>query len=594
MKIIKKIFHSIGNIFYLFNPFLTNGKAYMLGQFFTALIILPVERVLYVALQKYIIDSLAAGRLFLQIIIGILSFSLGMMALELFDSIFFNAYGLKKYITIRGLVDKENYKKSIKTDYKYFDDPEFYDNYTYAINERSGKAEQARLLIIRFMATAMTIISISAMIASSKWPIILIIVATFCISTFISNKSMEINHQKYLEQIPLDRKSGYIHQLFYNKNYAADLKVNRSADFLFKHYDSVLGDKVELFKKYQFKTVFINAVSIVIEDLSEIAISIYLVYLIINNELSIGGFASMLTAAGLLKSNKGEFFDLIPRSNELSIYADKIKQFYNLPSKIEESDGKKQPGSGSFAVEFDNVGFKYDNSEFELKNISMKINAGDKIAIVGENGVGKTTLTKLLLRLYDVEKGEIRLNGTPLPDYDLSSVRNRIGIASQTPLVYAIPLSENMQLYNDKSPEQLTEILKELQLTSILENPNVSLSTELTKEFDKDGIVLSQGETQKLGLSRLLYGDFGLLILDEPSSSLDPIAEYELTKMIFNQSNKATTIMIAHRLSTIRDADEIFLVDNGVIKEHGTHDELMAKKGKYYDMFTKQAENYVK
>ena len=218
----------------------------------------------------------------------------------------------------------------------------------------------------------------------------------------------------------------------------------------------------------------------------------------------------------------------------------------------------------------------------------------NKIAIVGENGVGKTTLTKLLLRLYDVEKGEIRLNGTSLPDYDLSSVRNRIGIASQTPLVYAIPLSENMQLYNDKSPEQLTEILKELQLTSILENPNVSLSTELTKEFDKDGIVLSQGETQKLGLSRLLYGDFGLLILDEPSSSLDPIAEYELTKMIFNQSNKATTIMIAHRLSTIRDADEIFLVDNGVIKEHGTHDELMAKKGKYYDMFTKQAENYVK
>ena len=189
MKIIKKIFHSIGNIFYLFNPFWTNGKAYMLGQFFTALIILPVERVLYVALQKYIIDSLAAGRLFLQIIIGILSFSLGMMALELFDSIFFNAYGLKKYITIRGLVDKENYKKSIKTDYKYFDDPEFYDNYTYAINERSGKAEQARLLIIRFMATAMTIISISAMIASSKWPIILIIVATFCISHSSATKA---------------------------------------------------------------------------------------------------------------------------------------------------------------------------------------------------------------------------------------------------------------------------------------------------------------------------------------------------------------------------------------------------------------------
>ena len=139
---------------------------------------------------------------------------------------------------------------------------------------------------------------------------------------------------------------------------------------------------------------------------------------------------------------------------------------------------------------------------------------------------------------------------------------------------------------------------------------------ELTKEFDKDGIVLSQGETQKLGLSRLLYGYFGLLILDEPSSSLDPIAEYELTKMIFNQSNKAKYLFMhlfytpdtttneytlpeeesKHCVKVLRleIGDEIFLVDNGVIKEHGTHDELMAKKGKYYDMFTKQAENYVK
>ena len=302
----------------------------------------------------------------------------------------------------------------------------------------------------------------------------------------------------------------------------------------------------------------------------------------------------MLTATGMLKSNMGEFFDLITRSNDLSIYADKIKQFYDLPSTIESSIDGKQPNENAFSVEFNNVNFKYNNSEFELKNINIKINPGEKIAIVGENGVGKTTLTKLLLRLYDPDSGEIKIDNTKISDYDVNKLRHKIGIAFQKPLVYAIPLSENMQLYNDTTPENLINILDKLQLTSILEKNNATLSTELTKEFDKSGIILSVGEAQKLGLSRIMFGDYGLLIFDEPSSALDPIAEYELTKMIFDQANKATTIMISHRLSTIRNADKIFLIDNGEILEQGNHDELMHLKGKYYTMFTKQAENYIK
>ena len=336
-----------------------------------------------------------------------------------------------------------------------------------------------------------------------------------------------------------------------------------------------------------------GAFGIVIDNLSEILISIYLVYLIVQGNISIGDFASMLTATGMLKSNMGEFFDLITRSNELSIYADKIKQFYELPSTIENSIDGKQPNENAFSVEFNNVNFKYNNSEFELKNINIKINPGEKIAIVGENGVGKTTLTKLLLRLYDPDSGEIKIDNTKISDYDVNKLRYKTGIAFQKPLIYAIPLSENMQLYNEATPEILRNLLDKLHLISILEKNNATLSTELTKEFDKSGIILSVGEAQKVGLSRIMFGDYGLLILDEPSSALDPIAEYELTKMIFDQANKTTTIMIAHRLSTIRNADRIFLIGNGEIIEQGNHDELMNLKGRYYSMFTKQAENYI-
>ena len=591
---VKRIIKNINDTIYLFKPFWKNGKLYIIGQIFTAAILIPLNRILYITLQKYIIDSLIADELFLQICFGILSFSLSMLLLDLFDFVFFNLYGLKKYILIRGTIDKENYQKANKTDYKYFDDPEFYDNYTYAINERSNKAEQARLLLIRLLSTSVVIISLSTLIATSKWVIILITVVSFCVSTLINNKIIKIKHEKYLEEIPLNRKSEYIHSLFYNKEYAADLKVNKSSYFLMKHYDCVLDDKIKVYKKYQIKSVIIGALGIVIDNLSEILISIYLVYLIVQGNISIGDFASMLTATGMLKSNMGEFFDLITRSNDLSIYADKIKQFYDLPSTIESSIDGKQPNENAFSVEFNNVNFKYNNSEFELKNINIKINPGEKIAIVGENGVGKTTLTKLLLRLYDPDSGEIKIDNTKISDYDVNKLRHKIGIAFQKPLVYAIPLSENMQLYNETTPENLINLLDKLQLTSILEKNNATLSTELTKEFDKSGIILSVGEAQKLGLSRIMFGDYGLLIFDEPSSALDPIAEYELTKMIFDQANKATTIMISHRLSTIRNADKIFLIDNGEILEQGNHDELMHLKGKYYTMFTKQAENYIK
>jgi len=205
---------------------------------------------------------------------------------------------------------------------------------------------------------------------------------------------------------------------------------------------------------------------------------------------------------------------------------------------------------------------------------------------VGENGAGKSTLAKLLLRLYDPDEGDILYNERPIGDYDVHRLRRKIGVAFQDPQVYAFTVRENMTLYNRADDDTLRDVLRRAGL-------DLNLDSQVTREFDREGAVLSGGQAQKLGLTRLLHGQFGLLLLDEPSSALDPLAEYQMTRLIFRQT-EVTTIMVAHRLSTVRNADRIYLVDAGRIAECGTHGELMALGGKYAEMFNRQAEEYVR
>lgn len=238
------------------------------------------------------------------------------------------------------------------------------------------------------------------------------------------------------------------------------------------------------------------------------------------------------------------------------------------------------------------MSFTYENSGFGLKNINMKISEGKKIAIVGENGGGKTTLTKLLLRLYDPDSGSILIDGKPLTEIALRHYRNNVGIAFQEFPLYSLPLRDNLSVYEPANDKEMNIIFKSLSLDKVLEKNNATFDTDLTRNFDENGIMLSGGEKQKLAVARLMTKKFGLLIFDEPTAALDPIAEAELNRMILDKANTSTTILISHRLSNVVNADYIYVVRNGEIAECGTHEALMAEKGFYYKMFELQAENY--
>ncbi|MBR6257008.1 MAG: ABC transporter ATP-binding protein, partial [Lachnospiraceae bacterium] len=229
-----------------------------------------------------------------------------------------------------------------------------------------------------------------------------------------------------------------------------------------------------------------------------------------------------------------------------------------------------------------------------LKEISLKVQPGEKIAIVGYNGAGKTTLIKLLMRLYDPTSGKIVYHGRDIKEYRPDDYRRRIGVVFQDYQMYGASLKENvvMDRAEEAADNDVITALKRAGFGDRLNSLERGLDTPVTTEFDKEGINFSGGESQKVAISRAFYKDADMLIMDEPSSALDPIAEYELNKAMESAAKGKTVFYISHRLSTTRDADRIILLENGRIAEEGTHDSLLKMNGKYARMWQVQAGRY--
>ena len=245
------------------------------------------------------------------------------------------------------------------------------------------------------------------------------------------------------------------------------------------------------------------------------------------------------------------------------------------------------------------VSFRYrEDMPNTLNNITLDVKPGEHVAIVGYNGAGKTTLIKLLMRLYDPTEGSIEYHGEKIAEYLPSDYRRRFGVVFQDFQLYGAKLSENVVM-DDYSDDELKAAEKNIRnsleragFAERLEKLNDGLMTSVTTEFDEKGTDFSGGEGQKIAISRAFYKDADILIMDEPSSALDPIAEYELNKAMEEAAEGKTVFYISHRLSTTRNADRIIMLEKGRIIEEGSHEELLALNGKYAEMWQVQASNY--
>ncbi len=596
---IKGFIDDFRDYWFLLKPHFKYGKGYYLCSFIMNTVGDVGSRILWVYYYKIIIDMAVAGESFLSIMAVILLFNVGVFAVDFLRNDPLDKLCPEWEIKVHGRITRNIFEKAILCDYRNFDDPDFYQNYTLAIKEYMSKSKQAFDYLQNIATNIITFFTMIVLVSSVS-PLILVATALVLIVSSVCGKMQnKYWEQRWEEVSQISRRESYIQRIIYMNTYAADLRCNRSGDYIMEQYDDTVKRKCGTYMRFKKPLLGLDILDFSAQRIIDLVSMGSAVMKIVAGTLSVGAFSSTVTATKYLYNSFDPIVYIGTSINGYALYSRKLQQFFNSPSYIESpavKSGKEltvKPTDLPFALDLQNVSFSYDNSNFALKDITMSIKPGQKIAIVGENGAGKSTLTKLLLRLYDTTSGEILINGRPIRDYDVHSLRNDIGIAFQNTNLFAMTFAENMKLYREVPEEKLHEIVEKLGLSTVLDKFDGGLDAQITKEFDKNGIVLSGGETQKLGLARLFTGQFGLLILDEPSAALDPIAEYNLNKVIMELRN-TTTIMISHRLSTVRDADCIYLIENGTVAESGSHSQLMKQNGRYAEMFRMQAENYVK
>lgn len=269
-----------------------------------------------------------------------------------------------------------------------------------------------------------------------------------------------------------------------------------------------------------------------------------------------------------------------------------LRNFLAYEEKIPENGEGVLPESEMKSIEFSHVSFSYPNGTPVLKDVSFRIEPGKSLVLVGHNGAGKSTVIKLLLRLYDPTEGVIRLNGRDIREYQLAAYRNLFACAFQDGTILPGTVRYNVLMGREGSDTEVVEALRKAGAYEKIQSLPFGIDTPLTKEFDENGALLSGGEYQKVLVARAFAKRAVVSVFDEPSSALDPIAEHELLSGILQETDGRTRVLISHRLSCVKNADYVLLFENGRIAEEGTHRKLMDEKGKYAELYRVQERNY--
>ena len=329
-------------------------------------------------------------------------------------------------------------------------------------------------------------------------------------------------------------------------------------------------------------------------------LQVLLIYLVVVSKsllgaISIGMLSQYLGSLINFTSNLSKFLEGValyktntPYAELMMDYLHKKSEFYNGSLTTEKRSDKK------YEVEFKNVSFKYPGTDnWVLKNINLKFDLGKKLAIVGQNGCGKTTFVKLLIRFYDVTEGEILLNGINIKKYRYDEYLKIFSVVFQDFNLFAYPLAQNIASGMDYDKEKVIQSLKDVGMYDDVQKWDKGIQTYLYKDIDENGISVSKGQEQKIAIARALYQDSPFLILDEPTASLDPISEAEIYEKLGEIIKDRTAIFISHRLSSCKFSDKIIVFDKGEIAETGDHDSLISKNGMYKKLWDAQAEFYV-
>ncbi|ADL50949.1 ABC transporter ATP-binding protein [Clostridium cellulovorans] len=588
----------ISNNLFVFRYALSMNPKVIIFSFFTNIITTVGFSLFSTLMLKMVIDAVMAKKTFREILTIILIGMTAIIILEVFN-ICTNQYFEAKITNISGKIQRVFIKKAARIDLMCYDNPKYFDDYVIAAAQAEEMLGLCVTSLSSLISSSIAVLTISGIIFTIN-PIITVFPVTgFFVNLFTRYQIIKTEYEMNMAKKIVARKSDYSKRVFYQPEYAKEIKLSGIATPLRNQFDESIEEQRTVAKKYGIKIAVYSLINwiTVFTFLSFFCLPAYLGYLaLVRKEIALGDVASMNTAANSVRGRLDQLNYVFADIQKVGLYAERFRKFVEYEVNIEESKGTKELPSELSIIEIKNMSFKYDGSEnYALKNINITINPKEKIALVGHNGAGKTTFVKLLMRLYDVTEGEITYGDSNIKDFSIKDYRDNIGVVFQDYQVYAATLSENviMDNLNENSEEVALTSLQKADFSKKLQSLSMGIDTELTREFSDDGTAFSGGEAQKLAIARMFAKPFKVAILDEPSSALDPIAEYKLNKSMMENAEDASIIFISHRLSTTKIADKIYMFENGEIIEEGTHAQLMEKQGKYATMFEKQAHYYV-
>ena len=547
----------------------------------------------------YVLEAAEKGYPFERVALVILILALAITVGMLF-TVFSGDYIMEKERPkVKEKIKIMLYEKAAKVDLACYDNPEFYNSQVLALSEVDNQIDKVEGLVINTLSGLSTFISTGIYFIIKDKPSILFVFVSFIMSYFFNQMFVKVNYKARIERNPSERKRTYIERIFYLNDYAKELRMNPDvAEIMYDRFDKASEEIVAVDKKYARKRFVLEFLRKYVANMF-FSDSLYVAYLVTmvvaTKSISISTLAILYSSFGRLKHSMNVFTETYPAACESSLYIQKIRDFLKTEQKIVSED-KLIATKDAKRLDLKDVSFAYSPETPDvIENMNLFIKPGQKIALVGYNGAGKTTLVKLLMRLYDPTSGTIMADGTDIKKYDLESYRDTIGTVFQDFNIFAGSVRENILLAptEGSSEEKIIQSLKDSGLYDRAMQLDNKLDSMLTTEFDDKGLNLSGGEAQKLAISRVFYKDAGLMILDEPSSALDPIAEYQLNHAMLKATGDKTVIFISHRLSTTRIADYIFMLENGKIVEQGNHEELLALHGKYEAMWKAQAGAYI-
>ena len=518
------------------------------------------------------------------------------------DGFFIYGWQYKYKPRLYRALKEQMFKKASEIDLYCYDDPAYYNDFVLSVSQSEAAIDRF-LELLNMAMQAITVLFTTGIFYLMTDPTgIAFVFVSFILRFVVSKKLNKVNYDNRIAINPHMRKRDYVSRVFYLKDFAKELRLHPNAGTQLEQEFAEANDNImNEHKKVAAKRVWFQF----LKDygVGDFLIDgLYITYLVykaaVLHSVTYSDAVILFNRTGSLRGSMSRFADLGPKAHENSMFVDKIRSFLSYEPQLKNDEGDEVP-QGNGELKLEHVSFKYsETGRTVLDDISLTVKPGEHIAIVGYNGAGKTTLIKLLMRLYDPTSGTISYHNQNVKTFCPREYHKRIGVVFQDFQMFGANLAENVVMDNMSKTEQeeksplITNALQSAGFGEKLARLPQGLFTQVTTEFDKAGVDFSGGESQKVAISRAFYKNADILIMDEPSSALDPIAEYELNKAMESAAKGKTVFYISHRLSTTRDADRIIMLERGRIIEEGTHAQLLARNGKYAEMWNAQAGKY--